>query len=59
MAKRKSTKEKQRSTKQQNITHKTKDRVIRTPVKIGGELKYTGRGAVPAQLVPPLVLQTQ
>jgi hypothetical protein len=40
MANRKSTKDKQRSTKQ---THKTKDRVTRTPLKIGGELRCSGR----------------
>ena len=34
MAKRKSTKDKQRSTKH---TYKTKDRVTRTPLKTGGE----------------------
>ena len=33
-------KDKQRSTKQ---THKTKDRVTRTPLKIGGELRCPGR----------------
>jgi len=27
----------------QSITHKTKDRVTRTPVKTGGELRYSGR----------------
>jgi len=30
-----------RSTKH---THKTKDRVIRTPLKTGGELRCSGRG---------------
>jgi hypothetical protein len=35
MAKRKSTKDKQRSTKH---THKTKDRATRTPLKTRGEL---------------------
>ena len=33
-------KNKQRSTKH---TYKTKDRVTRTPLKIGGELRYSGR----------------
>jgi hypothetical protein len=33
-------KDKQRSTKH---THKTKDRVTRTPLKSGGELRYSGR----------------
>jgi len=27
----------------QNITHKTKDRVTRTPLKTGGELMWSGR----------------
>ena len=27
----------------QNITHKTKDRVTRTPLKTGVELRYSGR----------------
>jgi hypothetical protein len=27
----------------QNITHKTKDRVTRTPLKTGDELRYSGR----------------
>jgi 4-diphosphocytidyl-2C-methyl-D-erythritol kinase len=27
----------------QNITHKTKDRVTRTPLKTGGELMLSGR----------------
>jgi len=36
MVKRKRTKDKQRSTKH---THKTKDRVTRTPLKPGGELR--------------------
>jgi hypothetical protein len=41
MAKRKSTKDKQRYTKH---THKTKDRVTRTPLKTGhGKLKCSGR----------------
>ena len=37
--KEKSTKDKLRSTKH---THKTKDRVTRTPLKIGGELRSPG-----------------
>jgi len=40
LPKEKGQKEKQRSTKH---THKTKDRVIRTPLKIGGELRCSGR----------------
>ena len=40
MAKRKVQKDKQRSTKH---TYKTKDRVTRTLVKIGGELMCSGR----------------
>jgi hypothetical protein len=40
MAKRKTQKDKQRSTKQ---TYKTKDRVTRTPLKTGGELSCSGR----------------
>ena len=39
MAKRKGTKDKQWSTKH---TYKTKDRVIRTPLKTGGELGCSG-----------------
>ena len=46
-------KDKQRSTKH---THKTKDRVTRTPLKTGGELRCSGRVAVPAPLVTPVVL---
>ena len=38
MAKRKVQKEKQRSTKH---THKTKDLVTRTPLKTGGDLRYS------------------
>jgi hypothetical protein len=40
MAKRKSAKDKQRSTKH---TYKTKDRVTRTPLKTEGELGCSGR----------------
>jgi len=40
MAKRKSTKGQQRSTKH---THNTKGRVTRTPLKTGGELMCSGR----------------
>ena len=40
MAKKKVQKDKQRSTK---YTHKTKDRVKRTPLKTGGELMCSGR----------------
>ena len=46
-------KDKQRSTKR---THKTKDRVTRTPLTIGGELRNSGRLAVPAPLVASVVL---
>jgi transcriptional regulator NrdR family protein len=46
-------KDKQRSTKH---TYKTKDRVTRTPLKTGGELRCSGREAVPAPLVEPVVL---
>jgi hypothetical protein len=56
MAKRKSTKDKQRSTKH---TYKTKDRVTRTQLKTGGELSCPGGGgggAVPAPLGTPVVL---
>ena len=52
-------KDKQRSTKH---THKTRNRVTRTPLKTGGELRCSGRVAVPAPLVAPVVLlllQTQ
>ena len=45
--------DKQRSTKH---IHKTKDRVTRTPIKNRGELKCSGRVAVPAPLVTPIVL---
>jgi hypothetical protein len=40
MAKRKIQKDNQRSTKH---THKTKDRVTRTPLNTGGELRCSGR----------------
>ena len=40
MAKKKVQKDKQRSTKH---TYKTKDRVTRTPLKTGGELRCSGR----------------
>jgi hypothetical protein len=40
MAKEKVQKDKQRSTKH---THKTKDRVTRTPLKTGGEVRWSGR----------------
>ena len=36
-------KDKQRSTKH---THKTKDRVTRTPLKLGGELMCSGRVSI-------------
>jgi hypothetical protein len=45
--------DKQRSTKH---TYKTEDRVTRTPLKTGGELRCSGRVAVPAPLVTPVVL---
>jgi hypothetical protein len=51
--KEKGQKDKQRSTKH---THKTKDRVTRTPLKTGGELSYSREVAVPAPLVTPVVL---
>ena len=41
MAKEKGQNDKQRSTKH---THKTKDRVTRTPLKTGGEPMCSGRG---------------
>jgi hypothetical protein len=34
----------------QNITHKIKDRVTRTPLNTGGELRCSGRVVVPAPL---------
>ena len=46
-------KDKQRSTKH---TYKTKNRVTGTPLKTGGELKCSGRVAVPAPLVTLVVL---
>jgi hypothetical protein len=46
-------KDNQRSTKH---AYKTKDRETRTPLKIGGELMCSGRVAVPAPLVTPVVL---
>jgi hypothetical protein len=46
-------KDKQRSTKH---THTTRNRVTRTPLKTGGELRCSGRVAVPAPLVAPVVL---
>ena len=46
-------KDKQRSTKH---THRYKDRVTRTPLKTGGELKCSGRVGIPAPLVAPNVL---
>jgi hypothetical protein len=45
--------DKQRSTKH---THKTKDRVTQTPVKTGGELRWSEGYSVPAPLVAPFVL---
>jgi hypothetical protein len=49
MAKRnKVQKDKQRSTKH---THKTKDRITRTPLKTGGEPRCSGREAVPIHLL--------
>ena len=48
MAKEKVQKAKQRSTKYIN---KAKDRVTRTPLNIGGELRCSGRVTVPAPLV--------
>jgi hypothetical protein len=46
-------KEKQQSTKH---TYETKDRATRAPLKTGGELKCSGREAVPAPLVTAVVL---
>ena len=46
-AKEKGQKNKQRSTKH---THKTEDRVTRTPQRTGGELRCSGRVTVPAPL---------
>jgi hypothetical protein len=43
MAKRKSTKGQQRSTKH---THTTKDRVTQTPLKTGDELRCSGRVSI-------------
>jgi hypothetical protein len=40
----------------QNITHKTKDKITRIPLKTGGELRCSGRIAVPAPLVALVVL---
>ena len=53
MAKRKSTKDKQRSTKH---THKTKDRVTRTPLRLGLHSGTPEVSAVPAPLVAPVML---
>jgi hypothetical protein len=44
---------KQRHTKH---THKTKDRVTRTALKTGDELRCSRRVVVPASLVAPVVL---
>ena len=46
-------KNKQRSTK---YTYKTKDRVTHTPLKTGGEVRFSGMVAVPSPLVAPVVL---
>jgi hypothetical protein len=46
-------KDKQRSTKH---TYTTEDRVTRTPLKTGGEFRCSGRVAVPAPLVTPVML---
>jgi len=46
-------KDKQRSTKH---TYKTKDRVTRTPLKTGVELRYSEGEAVPPPQVTPVVL---
>jgi hypothetical protein len=53
MGKRKSTKDKQRSTKH---THKTKDRWTRTPLKPGVNSGAPKGYAIPAPLVAPVVL---
>jgi hypothetical protein len=39
----------------QKYTYKTKDRVTQSPQKTGDELRCSGRGAVPAPLVAPVV----
>ena len=49
-------KDKRTNNDPQNITHKTEDRATRTPLKTGGELRCSGRVAVPAPLVEPVVL---
>jgi hypothetical protein len=46
-------KDKQQSTKH---TYKTKDRATQTPLKAGCEVRCSGRVAVPAPLVTPVVL---
>jgi len=51
--KEKGQKDKQVSTKH---THKTKDRVTRTQLKSGGEIRCYGRVAIPVPLVASLVL---
>ena len=55
MTKIKSTKERTNNDLQNihnpNLKHKTKDRITRTPLKCGGELRCSGREAVPAPLV--------
>ena len=53
MAKRKSTKDQQRSTKH---AYKAKDRVTRTPLKTGVNSGAPEGKAVPAPLVTPIVL---
>ena len=46
-------KDKQRSTKH---THKTKDRVTRTLLEIGGDLRCSGRVSSSTPLVAPVML---
>ena len=46
-------KDKQRSTKH---TYKNKDRVTRTPLKTGGELRCSGRVSSSSPLVTPIML---
>ena len=51
--KEKGQKDKQRSTKHYT---ETRDRVTRTPLKTGGELRFSGRETVPVPLVATVVL---
>jgi len=49
-------KDKRANNNLQNITKKIKDRKTRAPVTTGGELRCSGRVAVPALLVIPGVV---